>query len=53
MIKSGAMDEFGDRGILLSNLEDMLAYNKELGKQAENQTSLFGGLTEVKPMGLN
>ena len=46
MIKSGAMDEFGDRGVLLGNLEDMLAYNKELGKQAQNQVSLFGGMAE-------
>ncbi|MEI6580696.1 MAG: DNA polymerase III subunit alpha [bacterium] len=48
MIKSGAMDEFGDRGILLSNLEDMLAYNKEAGKQAQNQVSLFGGMPETQ-----
>jgi DNA polymerase-3 subunit alpha len=47
LIKSGAMDEFGDRGILLSNLEDMLTYNKELNKQASNQVSLFGGMTEI------
>ena len=51
MIKSGAMDEFGDRGVLLSNLEDMLAYNKELGKQAQNQISLFGGMAETSAPG--
>ncbi len=48
LIKSGSMDEFGDRGVLLANLEDMLAYNKEMGKQAQNQTSLFGGMSETK-----
>ncbi|MEI8270251.1 MAG: DNA polymerase III subunit alpha, partial [bacterium] len=48
MIKSGAMDEFADRGVLLSNLEDMLTYNKELGKQDQNQISLFGGMTETE-----
>jgi DNA polymerase-3 subunit alpha len=46
LIKSGAMDEFADRGTLLSNLEDMLLYNKEKGKQDQNQVSLFGGMTE-------
>ncbi len=46
LMKSGAMDEFGDRGVLLSNLEDMLLYNKEKGKQANNQVSLFGGMKE-------
>ncbi|MEI8174800.1 MAG: DNA polymerase III subunit alpha [bacterium] len=51
LIKSGAMDEFGDRGILLSNLEDMLLYNKELGKLAQNQVSLFGGMTETSVPG--
>ena len=51
MIKSGAMDEFGDRGVLLSNLEDMLLYNKELGRQAQNQISLFGGMTEAQAPG--
>ena len=46
LMKSGAMDEFGDQGVLLSNLEDMLLYNKEKGKQANNQVSLFGGMKE-------
>lgn len=48
LIKSGSFDEFGERGSLLFNLEGMLDYNHESGKQNENQTSLFGGLTEVK-----
>ncbi|MEO5635051.1 MAG: DNA polymerase III subunit alpha [Candidatus Paceibacterota bacterium] len=47
LIKSGSMDEWGDRGVLLFNLEDMLEYNKESGKVNANQTSLFGGLSEV------
>lgn len=44
LIKSGAMDELGERGALLFNLEDMLLYNKESAKQSQNQTSLFGSL---------
>ena len=46
LIKSGSMDEWGDRGSFLFNLEDMLAYNKESGNKNENQISLFGGLPQ-------
>ena len=42
LIKSGAMDEFGDRGIMYANVPDILEYNKEQHKQSENQDSLFG-----------
>ena len=45
LIKTGAMDEFGERGQLLANLENMLEYNKASNNQSSNQTSLFGGLT--------
>ncbi len=44
LIKSGSMDELSDRGALLFNLEDMLAYNKESSNQNQNQGSLFGDL---------
>ncbi len=48
LIKSGSMDEWGDRGVFLSNLESMLEYNHENSKQNENQISLFGNIkTEV------
>jgi len=48
LIKSGCMDEWNDRGVLLVNLEAMLEYNKENSKQNENQVSLFGGATAIK-----
>jgi DNA polymerase-3 subunit alpha len=48
LIKSGSMDEFGERGQLLFNVENMLEYNKEALKQSANQTSLFGGLSQVE-----
>ncbi len=44
LIKTGSMDDFGERGLLLTNLEDMLAYIRENSKQAANQVSLFGTL---------
>ena len=43
LIKSGAMDALGERGSLLSNLEEMLEYNREATQVSQNQTSLFGG----------
>lgn len=48
LIKSGCMDEWNDRGVLLSNLEAMLEYNKENSKQNQNQVSLFGGISKIK-----
>ena len=48
LIKSGCMDEWSDRGIMLSNLEAMLEYNHETNKQNENQISLFSGKAEIK-----
>ncbi len=43
LVKCGAMDNFGERGVLLSNMETMLAYNKER-QNAGSQVSLFGDL---------
>lgn len=42
LIKTGAMDEFGERGRLLANMENLLKYNKDVGKQPDSQDSLFG-----------
>jgi DNA polymerase-3 subunit alpha len=44
LIKSGSMDEWADRGVLLANLEDMLLYNKDSLNKNDNQVSLFGEL---------
>ncbi len=46
--KSGAMDDFAERGALLVNMEDMLSYNKEVNNQNANQNSLFDLSSEVK-----
>lgn len=42
LIKAGAMDDFGNRSVMLANLPDLLEYNKEQLKRPENQHSLFG-----------
>jgi DNA polymerase III subunit alpha len=51
LIKAGALDEFGERGQMLGNIENILAYSKEANNASENQDSLFGtyvaGLEDV------
>jgi len=46
LIKSGAMEDLGERGHMLSNIEDALTYNRECSKINENQDSLFGLLSK-------
>jgi DNA polymerase-3 subunit alpha len=45
LIKCGAMDSFGyDRGILLSNIENLLSFSKNFGERKNSlQNSLFAG----------
>jgi DNA polymerase-3 subunit alpha len=48
LIKAGALDCFGeDRGVLLSNIELMLEYNKENENKHADQDSLFGIMTDA------
>lgn len=53
LIKSGAMEDFGDRGLLLANLEKLLLFNKEEArKEASMQGDLFGSMpseNNIKP----
>jgi len=46
LIMSGAMDGFGERGMLLTNLEDALTYNRSFTSQAAGQESLFGLMSD-------
>lgn len=50
LIKAGAMDEFGERGQLLANLDNMLSYHKERTNAPANQDSLFGLMTDVSSL---
>lgn len=43
LIKCGAMDNLGERGQMLENLEEILKYSKELGQESSDQGSLFSG----------
>lgn len=42
LIKSGSLDEFGERGLFLANLDTLLHYHKERASTPDNQSSLFG-----------
>jgi len=45
LIKSGALDNFGERGLLLGNVVAMLNFGKEIAREQNSmQASLFGGL---------
>ncbi|HEX8947063.1 MAG TPA: DNA polymerase III subunit alpha [Candidatus Paceibacterota bacterium] len=43
LIKAGALDHFGERGLLLANIEPMLTFHREATTEAPQQ-SLFGAL---------
>jgi DNA polymerase III subunit alpha len=42
LIKSGALDDFGERGRLLASLEELLTFHKESNAAPSDQGSLFG-----------
>ncbi len=47
LIKSGAFDRYGDRSLLLHNLDTMMAYASRLQKQTSTgQTDLFGQMID-------
>ncbi|CAN5124239.1 DNA polymerase III subunit alpha [soil metagenome] len=50
LIKSGAMDEFGDRGLLLGNLDNLLGYNRERTRAPSGQDSLFGLMSDTSTL---
>ncbi len=47
LIRSGAMDEFGDRGVLDANIEGLLSYNREHLNRPKDQDSLFGSMSDT------
>jgi DNA polymerase-3 subunit alpha len=47
LVKSGALESFGSRGLLLANLEKLLIFNRDISKQqASGQVSLFASAPE-------
>jgi len=50
LIKSGAFDQFGERGKLLANLENLLGFHRQLAKNGDStQASLFAAAALAKP----
>lgn len=49
LIKSGAMDAFGERGEMFANIDGLLEYNREQSK-TENQNSLFGLMEDTSSL---
>jgi DNA polymerase-3 subunit alpha len=48
MIKAGALDRFGERNLLLQNIDRILIHNKTIQKEKEtNQQSLFAAAPQV------
>ena len=47
LAKSGAMDDFGDRNMIIGNLEKLLAFNKD-AKGTPAQDSLFGAIGGIQ-----
>jgi DNA polymerase-3 subunit alpha len=48
LIKCGAMDAFGERSVLLANMDNLLSYARDKQKHhSTGQVSLFGGSTEI------
>ncbi len=44
LVKSGALDRFGERGALIANMDGLLQFNRSASAAAaSNQSSLFGG----------
>jgi len=48
LIKSGALDAFGERGQMMANIETVLSFKKDLAKlSSDNQSSLFAGFDDL------
>lgn len=45
LIKSGALDQFEERGAMLNNIESLLEYSRESSHTRNSQHSLFGGVS--------
>ncbi len=51
LIKAGAMDSLGEeRGAMLFNIEEALAYNKEASNRNNQQDSLFGAMVDTSTL---
>ena len=49
LVKCGAMDQFGDRGVMLANTAELLEFNKEQNNMHSSQNSFFDLMTNDNP----
>ena len=47
LIKCGALDDFGERGVLLHNMDNLLAYHRERVQAPKNQETLFALMSDT------
>lgn len=47
LIKCGALEEFNERGVLLSNIDDLLNFHREKATASKNQKSLFSLMSDT------
>ncbi|OGL66219.1 DNA polymerase III subunit alpha [Candidatus Uhrbacteria bacterium RIFCSPLOWO2_01_FULL_47_24] len=52
LVKSGAMDRFGDRAFMMESMEVMLTFNRGAAEMPTKQSSLFGALPQVRKLTL-
>jgi DNA polymerase III subunit alpha len=52
LIKCGALDDFGERGVLLFNIDNLLEYHRERMNAPKNQDSLFGLMSDTSTLPL-
>ncbi|OHA90997.1 MAG: hypothetical protein A2665_02935 [Candidatus Zambryskibacteria bacterium RIFCSPHIGHO2_01_FULL_46_30] len=50
LIKCGALEEFGERGSMLFNIDNLLEYHRERIRAPKNQDSLFGLMTDTSTL---
>jgi len=48
LIKSGALDKFGERHHMLAHLDELIGVSKQARERSQNQQSLFGGGGETQ-----
>ena len=48
LVQSGALDDFGERGQMMANIDTLLAFHREHTKAPTDQGSLFGALVMQK-----
>lgn len=53
LIKCGALDQLGERGSMVANVEEILEYKKTLAKESRDQGNLFGGMDEAPGLRLH